>query len=67
MELPDYWLSRGNPWEIERVDVIYPVKFYGCVKKRFENGKEKCSWCDYEVVQAMAYDIPVPGYNTFRC
>lgn len=38
MEAPDYWLDKGNPWEIERLDVQYPVKFYGRVVKRFENG-----------------------------
>ena len=21
VESPDYWLTRGNPWEIERLDV----------------------------------------------
>ena len=25
VEVPDYWLTYGNPWEIERVDVTYPV------------------------------------------
>lgn len=23
VESPDYWLSRGNPWEIERADITY--------------------------------------------
>ena len=31
IEVPDYWLAKGNPWEIERVDVTYPVRFYGHV------------------------------------
>lgn len=26
LEEPDYWLNFGNPWEIERVHVSYPVK-----------------------------------------
>lgn len=25
-EQPDYWLNFGNPWEIERIHVTYPVK-----------------------------------------
>lgn len=29
VEVPDYWLHNGNPWEIERTDVQYPVRFYG--------------------------------------
>jgi starch phosphorylase len=23
VEIPDYWLNRGNPWEIERQDITY--------------------------------------------
>lgn len=30
-EQPDYWLLFGNPWEIERLNVTYPIKFYGHV------------------------------------
>lgn len=30
-EQPDYWLTFGNPWEIERLIVSYPIKFYGHV------------------------------------
>jgi len=29
VEIPDYWLKNGNPWEIERPDIIYPIRFYG--------------------------------------
>lgn len=32
VEYPDYWLTRGNPWEVERLDVQYPVRFYGRVR-----------------------------------
>jgi glycogen phosphorylase len=28
-EQPDYWLTFGNPWEIERLIVSYPVKCVG--------------------------------------
>ncbi|PYD07565.1 hypothetical protein DND62_30420, partial [Pseudomonas syringae pv. pisi] len=33
VEVPDYWLTRGNPWEIERLDVCYPVRFYGSFER----------------------------------
>jgi len=66
VECPDYWLARGNPWEIERLDVIVPVMFYGHVRKYTENGVERNVWEGGEMVQAMAYDIPIPGYNTFN-
>ena len=67
MEIPDYWLSNGNPWEIQRIDVQYPVRFYGTVKKLTDaSGKEKSIWEGGEVVLAEAYDNPLPGYNTFN-
>ena len=30
-ELPDIWLTNGNPWEIARPDTTYKVGFYGSV------------------------------------
>ena len=30
-EQPDYWLNFGNPWELERLNVAYPISFYGHV------------------------------------
>ena len=66
VELPDYWLSRGNPWEIERNDVLVPVQFYGKVEKYHEHGVERYRWVGEEMVQALAYDTPIPGYNTFN-
>eukprot|EP00826_Nyctotherus_ovalis_P039217 TRINITY_DN3749_c0_g1_i15.p1 TRINITY_DN3749_c0_g1~~TRINITY_DN3749_c0_g1_i15.p1 ORF type:complete len:674 (-),score=251.50 TRINITY_DN3749_c0_g1_i15:47-2068(-) len=65
-EMPDYWLGRGNPWEIERLDVIIPVRFYGNVRTYWENGVERKVWEGGENVRAMAYDIPIPGYNAFN-
>ena len=31
MEHPEYWLTFGSPWEIEREDVRYEIQFYGHV------------------------------------
>jgi len=66
VELPDYWLSRGNPWEIERNDVKVNIQFYGKVEKYSDEGVERMKWIGEERVQAMAYDNPMPGYNTFN-
>eukprot|EP01097_Dermamoeba_algensis_P006417 TRINITY_DN401_c0_g1_i6.p1 TRINITY_DN401_c0_g1~~TRINITY_DN401_c0_g1_i6.p1 ORF type:complete len:567 (-),score=175.03 TRINITY_DN401_c0_g1_i6:1232-2932(-) len=63
-ELPDYWLTDGNPWEIDRKDVFYPVKFYGKVIAHKEGNQVKYSWENAEIVEAEAYDIPIPGYGT---
>ncbi len=65
-ELPDYWLSRGNPWEIERNDIQVPVSFYGKVVKVIEDGVARSRWIGDEHVRALAYDSPMPGYNTFN-
>ncbi|MDH4224665.1 MAG: glycogen/starch/alpha-glucan phosphorylase [Deltaproteobacteria bacterium] len=72
VENPDNWLRYGNPWEIERPERLYPVRFYGHVANyQDETGQNRVSWNDTENVMAMAYDIPVPGYrnetvNTLR-
>ncbi|CAI2380450.1 unnamed protein product [Moneuplotes crassus] len=66
-EIPDFWLSGGNPWEIERPEVIYPIRFYGYTEKYEEDGVERAQWKGGEIVMAKAYDTPVPGYNTFNC
>ncbi|KAJ0927645.1 putative glycogen phosphorylase [Helianthus annuus] len=63
-EQPDYWLNFGNPWEIERVHVSYPVKFYGSVTEEVVNGKKCKVWTPGETVEAVAYDNPIPGYGT---
>lgn len=44
-ELPDIWLTNGNPWELKRPNIWYPVGFYGEVK----GGK----WVPEEKVSAM--------------
>ena len=31
MEHPEYWLTFGSPWEIEREDIQYEIQFYGNV------------------------------------
>lgn len=51
----------GNPWEIVRNDVSYPIQFYGEVVTG-SDGK-KC-WVGGENIKAVAYDVPIPGYKT---
>lgn len=63
-EVPDYWLVAGNPWEIERLDVQYTVRFYGHVTEKKSQDGSKFDWEGGELVQAIAYDTPVPGYHT---
>jgi len=67
VEEPDDWLRFGNPWEKCRSEYMIPVNFYGRVVDT-PQGKE---WVDTQVVYAMPYDSPIPGYknnvvNTLR-
>lgn len=65
VEHPDTWLQNGNPWEFDRPEVLFPVKFGGrVVRFTDERGRERWDWVDTEDVMAMAYDTPVPGYGT---
>lgn len=66
-EEPDDWLRYGNPWEKARPEFMKPVHFYGRVIDTPEGKK----WVDTQVVYAMPYDNPIPGYgnnhvNTLR-
>ena len=72
IEKPDNWLRYQNPWEISRPEFLYPVKYYGEVHQYDNpNGETDYKWVNADVVMAMAYDTPIPGYgnntvNTFR-
>jgi starch phosphorylase len=58
-------LNFGNPWEIERPNVSYPVKFYGHVSVNTDAaGRQSFRWHAGEEVLAVAYDTPVPGWKT---
>ncbi|CCC14398.1 hypothetical protein SMACR_09126 [Sordaria macrospora] len=64
VEVPDYWLDF-NPWEFPRHDVTVDIQFYGHVTKRTDdNGKTIATWEGGEIVKAVAYDVPIPGYAT---
>jgi glycogen phosphorylase len=65
VEHPDNWLRYGNPWEFQRPEVIYPVRFHGHVQVASDGqGKLRHQWVDGDEVIAMAYDTPIPGYHT---
>jgi len=65
VEEPDNWLRTGNPWEIRRPEITYRVKFGGRVEHyQREDGKILYYWVDTEDIMAVAWDIPVLGYET---
>ncbi|XP_050907850.1 alpha-1,4 glucan phosphorylase L isozyme, chloroplastic/amyloplastic isoform X2 [Lathyrus oleraceus] len=60
-EVAEDWLEMGNPWEIIRNDISYPVKFYGKVVSGSDGKKH---WVGGEDIKAVAHDVPIPGYKT---
>ena len=54
-----------NPLLLFHDDVIYEVRFYGQVVKQTDaNGRVKHRWEGGDVVEAVAHDVPIPGYRT---
>jgi starch phosphorylase len=72
VEYPDNWLRYGNPWEIPRPDVVFPIRFFGRREWYTDaSGAVRARWVDTEDVWAMAYDTPIAGFrnqtvNTLR-
>lgn len=71
VEQPDNWLKDGNPWELKRPDLTYPVFFGGKVAYLRENNRDIYKWVPDEQVNGVAYDTPIVGYggktvNTLR-
>ncbi len=69
-EVPDDWLSLGNPWEFERSDVEFSVCFGGTVEGPAQQ-TGKATWHPGERVLAVAFDTPLAGWrgrhvNTLR-
>jgi len=61
-ELPEDWLSLGNPWEFERAEVAYPIGFGGTVARHEgTDGDTVYEWQPSELLSAVAYDMPVIG------
>ena len=72
VEAPDNWLKDGYPFELRRPEYAKIVKFGGNVVVNVdEKGENHFSQENYQSVQAIPYDLPIPGYgngvvNTLR-
>jgi starch phosphorylase len=62
VELPETWLSHGNPWEFDRRESAYRVGFGGEV---VDDG-DGVTWHPAEQVEASAVDTPVVGWRGKR-
>ena len=72
VELPEDWLSSGNPWEFERPEATYSIGFGGTVDvEQKPDGTTRSVWNPAESVKAVAFDTPITGWrgahvNTLR-
>ncbi len=65
VEITDKWLSRGNPWEIERPEICFDVKLGGRTEAYTDaEGRHRVRWIPQRVVKGVAYDTPVPGFES---
>jgi len=62
VELPETWLSHGNPWEFPRRESAYLIGFGGEVVDR----GDAVEWIPAEQLEASAYDTPVVGWRGKR-
>lgn len=63
-EHPDNWLRLPNPWEVARPANALRVPFYGVVHTWVdEQGQTRHRWAASDVVIALPYDTPVPGFR----
>jgi starch phosphorylase len=65
VEKCDNWLRKGDPWEFERPEHMYEVRFCGRVREYTDETGRFChSWEDTENIMAMACDTLIPGYGS---
>src|SRR5438552_4561296 len=57
-EYPDEWLVFGNPWELQRQEVVYHVHFGGHVTHVEDRGRERAVWHPAETVHAVVHHPP---------
>ena len=62
VEVPDYWVRNGNPWEFPHPEMAVEVGFGGTVEHI--NGGEKAVWVPATNVVAVPYNYMVPGYRS---
>jgi starch phosphorylase len=61
-EIASSWLRQHNPWEIERDDARYVVRFGGrCVGTQDAQGRTRYRWVDTHNIWAVGYDQLIPG------
>ncbi len=68
VEVSDTWLHNGNPWELPRPKLKFPVNFGGRTETfQNEQGQIKVTWVPELSVNGAAYDTPILGYGVNNC
>ena len=64
VETTDNWLRLGNPWEIPRPEISFPVFLGGRTEATTDaEGRLRVAWLPDRVVKGVAYDTPILGYR----
>jgi starch phosphorylase len=66
VELPETWLSHGNPWEFDRRESAYRIGFGGEVVSQGAANPDGVAWHPAELFEASAVDTPVVGWRGKR-
>jgi len=65
VEVPDYWMKYGNPWEIRKPKHAVEVNFYGQIETSYDhNGNMHFQHINPIRVVAVPYDMAIIGANT---
>ena len=65
IELTDYWLRYGNPWEIRRPNEAVDVGYGGHTEGWADStGKYRVRWIPASTVRGIPYDTPIVGYRS---
>jgi glycogen phosphorylase len=65
VELTDYWLRYGNPWEIRRPNEGVEVGYGGHTEGRTDSlGRYSVRWVPASVVRGIPYDTAIMGYRS---
>ena len=63
-EISDLWLRNGNPWELPRPKLRFPVGFGGHTEHyRDEVGRSRVRWVPNVQIDGIAYDTPILGHR----
>jgi starch phosphorylase len=63
-ELPDEWLTDGAIWLNKIPEQAIEVRFDGEIKEYWEDEYHHIAHVNYNLVQAVPYDMYVSGYNS---